>query len=123
MARSVSATAGTPKGLYCDLHRTNGMPFSEASETENSIVSAGSKRALSLRTIDHPEAEGPASGPPLSSAPGHLRASHADREQVTGMLEAAFAAGLLTKAELDVGMRRVLASRTHADLAAAAAAL
>jgi hypothetical protein len=39
------------------------------------------------------------------------------------MLEAAFAAGLLTKAELDLGMRRVLASRTHADLAVAAAAL
>ena len=39
------------------------------------------------------------------------------------MLGAAFAAGLLTKAELDLGMRRVLASRTRADLAAAAAAL
>ena len=55
-----------------------------------------------------------------AAAPGHLRASHADREQVMGMLETAFAAGLLTKAELDLGVHRVLASRTHADLAAAA---
>ncbi len=56
-----------------------------------------------------------------AAAPGHLRASHADREQVLGMLETAFAAGLLTKAELDLGVHRVLASRSYADLAAAAA--
>ncbi len=56
-------------------------------------------------------------------APGHLRASHAEREQVMGMLETAFAAGLLTRAEFDLGVHRVLASRTYADLAAAAAAL
>ena len=58
-------------------------------------------------------------GGPAAAAPGHLRASHADREQVMGMLETAFAAGLLTKAELDLGVHRVLASRTYADLAAA----
>ena len=58
-----------------------------------------------------------------AAAPGQLRASHADREQVMGLLETAFAAGLLTKAEFDLGVHRVLASRTYADLAAAAAAL
>ena len=58
-----------------------------------------------------------------AAALGHLRASHADREQVIGMLAAAFAAGLLTKAEFDLGVNRTFASRTYADLAAAAAGL
>jgi hypothetical protein len=55
--------------------------------------------------------------------PGSLRASHADRERVIGMLEAAFAAGLLTRDEFDLGVDRTLASRTYADLTAAAAGL
>ena len=58
-----------------------------------------------------------------AAAGGQLRASHADRERVIGMLEAAFAAGLVTKAELDLGVNRALASRTHADLVAATAGL
>ena len=44
MAGSAFATAGTPKDRFSDLHRTNGTRFSEAHETENSIVSAGSDR-------------------------------------------------------------------------------
>ena len=48
----------------------------------------------------------------------HLRASHADREQVIDMLKAAFVQGRLTKAELDRGVGQVLASLTYADLAA-----
>jgi hypothetical protein len=56
-----------------------------------------------------------------AAAPGHLRASHADRERVIGMLEAAFAAGLITKDQFHLGASRALASRTYADLAAAAA--
>jgi hypothetical protein len=59
----------------------------------------------------------------LAAARGHLRASHADRERVIGMLETAFAAGLVTKAELDLGVNRTLASRTYADLVAATAGL
>ena len=58
-----------------------------------------------------------------AAALGHLRASHADREQAIGMLEAAFAAGLLTRAEFDLGVNRTFASRTYADLAAATAGL
>ena len=58
-----------------------------------------------------------------AAAGGQLRASHADREQVIGMLEAAFAAGQLTKAEFDLGVNRTLASRTYADLVAATAGL
>ena len=58
-----------------------------------------------------------------AAEPGHQRASHADRERVIGVLQAAFAAGLLTKDELDLGVDRTLTSRTYADLAAATAGL
>jgi hypothetical protein len=54
---------------------------------------------------------------------GHLRASHADREQVIGVLKAAFVQGMLTKDELDLRAGQALASRTYADLAALTADL
>ena len=49
---------------------------------------------------------------------GHLRASHADREQVIGMLKTAFVQGRLDRDEFDLRVGRALASRTCADLAA-----
>ena len=49
---------------------------------------------------------------------GHLRASHADREQVIGILEAAFVQGRLTRDELDLRTGQALVSRTYAELAA-----
>ena len=49
---------------------------------------------------------------------GHLRASHADREQVIGTLKAAFVQGMLTKDELDARVGQTLAARTYAELAA-----
>src|ERR671922_2512016 len=49
---------------------------------------------------------------------GHMRASHADREQVVGTLKTAFAQGRLTKDEFDARIGQALASRTYADLAA-----
>jgi Domain of unknown function (DUF1707) len=49
---------------------------------------------------------------------GHLRASHADREQVIGTLKAAFVAGMLTKDELELRVGQTLAARTYAELAA-----
>jgi hypothetical protein len=48
---------------------------------------------------------------------GHLRASHADREQAIGTLKAAFVAGMLAKDEFDLRVSRAFASRTCADLA------
>jgi Domain of unknown function (DUF1707) len=48
---------------------------------------------------------------------GHLRASHADREQVVGTLKDAFVDGRLTEDELGVRTDRVYASRTYAELA------
>lgn len=48
---------------------------------------------------------------------GHLRASHADREQVIGILEAAFVQGMLAKDEFDLRVGQTLASQTYADLA------
>ena len=48
---------------------------------------------------------------------GHLRASHADREQVVGTLKAAYVYGLVTKDEFDARVSQALASRTYAELA------
>ena len=47
----------------------------------------------------------------------HLRASHADREQVIGTLKAAFVQGRLTEDELDARADHVYTSRTYAELA------
>ncbi|HEY3034133.1 MAG TPA: DUF1707 domain-containing protein [Streptosporangiaceae bacterium] len=49
---------------------------------------------------------------------GHLRASHADREQVIAVLKAAFVQGRLTMDELDARAGQTFAARTYADLAA-----
>jgi hypothetical protein len=48
---------------------------------------------------------------------GHLRASHADREQVIGTLKEAFVQGRLTADELDARVDQAYASRTYAELA------
>ena len=48
---------------------------------------------------------------------GHLRASHADREQVIGTLKDAFVQGRLTVDELGARVDQVYASRTYAELA------
>jgi len=52
---------------------------------------------------------------------GHLRASHADREQVIDTLKATFVQGRLTKDEFDERIGQTLASRTYAELAAVTA--
>jgi hypothetical protein len=54
---------------------------------------------------------------------GHLRASHADREQVISTLKAAFVQGMLTKDEFDLRAGQSLAARTYADLVALTADL
>jgi hypothetical protein len=54
---------------------------------------------------------------------GHLRASHADREQVIGTLKAAYVQGMLAKDELDARVGQAFGSRTYADLAALTADL
>jgi hypothetical protein len=52
-----------------------------------------------------------------------MRASHADREQVIGVLKAAFVQGRLGKDELNARVGQALAARTYADLAALTADL
>jgi Domain of unknown function (DUF1707) len=52
-----------------------------------------------------------------------LCASHADREQVTGTLKAAFVQGLLDKDEFDLRVGQAFASRTYAELAAVTAGI
>src|SRR5437588_4907103 len=54
---------------------------------------------------------------------GHLRASHADREQVIATLRAAFIQGRLTRDEFDLRVSRALRARTYAELAALTADL
>ena len=54
---------------------------------------------------------------------GHLRASHADREQVIGILKAAFVQGMLDRDEFGQRVSQALAARTHADLATVTADL
>jgi Domain of unknown function (DUF1707) len=54
---------------------------------------------------------------------GHLRASHADREQVIETLKAAFVQGRLDKDELDLRVSQTFAARTYAELAAVTADL
>ena len=58
-----------------------------------------------------------------ASGDGRLRASHADREHVVGVLKAAFVQGRLAQDELDARVGRALAARTYADLAALTADL
>jgi DUF1707 SHOCT-like domain len=60
---------------------------------------------------------------PAAGGRGHLRASHADREQVIGVLKAAFVQGRLAKDEFDLRVGQVLTSQTHGDLAALTADL
>jgi hypothetical protein len=54
---------------------------------------------------------------------GHLRASHADREQAIEVLKAAFVQGRLVKDEFDARVGQAFAARTYADLAAVTADL
>ena len=54
---------------------------------------------------------------PAALGRGRLRACHADREQVIGVLKAAFVQGRLGKDELAVRVGQALAARTYADLA------
>jgi hypothetical protein len=49
---------------------------------------------------------------------GHLRASHADREQVIETLKVAFVQGMLDTDEFDLRVGQTFASRTRAELAA-----
>jgi|SRR5215469_2902594 len=58
-----------------------------------------------------------------AAARGHLRASHADREQAVDELKAAFVQGRLDKGEFDLRVGQAFASRTYAELAAITADL
>jgi|HubBroStandDraft_2_1064218.scaffolds.fasta_scaffold111451_2 hypothetical protein len=54
---------------------------------------------------------------------GHLRVSHAEREQAIDVLKAAFVRGMLAKDEFDLRVSQAFASRTYAGLAAVTADL
>jgi hypothetical protein len=54
---------------------------------------------------------------------GRLRAAHADRDRVIGVLTTAFVRGMLDKDEFDGRVSQTFASRTYAELAAVTADL
>jgi len=54
---------------------------------------------------------------------GHLRASHADRDRMAGVLKTAFVQGMLDQGEFTLRVGQALAARTYADLAALTADL
>ena len=58
-----------------------------------------------------------------ASGRGRMRASHADREQVIGILKAAFVQGRLAKDEFDLRVGQAITSRACAELAALTADL
>ena len=60
---------------------------------------------------------GPGDEKAAAAGRGHLRASHADREQAIDALKAAFVQGRLTKDEFDARVDQTFAARTHAELA------
>ena len=60
---------------------------------------------------------GPGDEMAAAAGPGHLRVSHAEREQAIDLLKAAFVQGRLTKGELDARVCQALSSRTQAELA------
>ena len=57
-------------------------------------------------------------GDEIAAGRGHLRASHADREQVISALKAAFVQGMLDRDEFGQRVDWAFAARTYADLAA-----
>jgi hypothetical protein len=60
---------------------------------------------------------------PAAAGQGHLRVSQADREQVIGVLKAAFVQGMLAKDEFDLRVGQAFASRAWAELDALTADL
>ncbi|HYB16370.1 MAG TPA: DUF1707 domain-containing protein [Streptosporangiaceae bacterium] len=79
-------------------------------------------RCASLSRREGPVTAGPGDETAVASR-GHLRASHADREQVIDTLKAAFVQGHLAKDEFDARIGRTFASRTYPELAAITADL
>jgi hypothetical protein len=67
---------------------------------------------------------GPGNQRPVAAAGrGHLRASHADREQTIDVLKTAFVHGRLAKDEFDARVAQTFTSRTYAELATVTAGI
>jgi hypothetical protein len=62
-------------------------------------------------------------GDDVAAGCGHLRASHADREQAIDVLKAAFVQGRLAKDEFEARIGQAFTSRTYAELADVTAGL
>src|SRR5215471_4947063 len=62
-------------------------------------------------------------GDEVAAGRGNLRASHADRDRLAGILKTAFVQGMLDQGEFTLRVGQALAARTYADLAALTADL
>ena len=93
-----------------------------AARRAGTLAAHGRRGAAALRSTcivlagELPVTTGPQD--PAAAGRDRLRAGHADREQVIGMLKTAFVHGQLTKDELDTRAGQALTARTYADLAA-----
>jgi hypothetical protein len=61
-------------------------------------------------------------GGQLAAGRGHLRVSHADREQAIDTLKAAFVCGILAKDEFDLRVNQAFAARSYRSGVVAAGA-
>ena len=115
--RSRSATVETPVVVLITQRRQGG----QSAMTVPVACPRGQPR-YPFRTSCSWEAPGMAEpGDEIAESAGghsHLRASHADREQVIGVLKAAFVQGRLARDEFDLRVGQTLASQAYADLAA-----
>jgi hypothetical protein len=92
-------------------------------QTADGLVGARRVTLFTWRCLarEVPVMTGP--GEAFAAARGHLRAAHADREQVVTVLKSAYVQGRLTKDELDTRAGQAFAARTYAELAALTADL
>jgi Domain of unknown function (DUF1707) len=84
---------------------------------------AGAGFPVPCSVAEEPVMAEPPDQTPAAAGRGHLRASHTDREQVIGVLKAAFVQGRLDRDEFDLRVGQAFASRTYAELAAVTADL
>ncbi|HEY7880182.1 MAG TPA: DUF1707 domain-containing protein [Streptosporangiaceae bacterium] len=82
---------------------------------------AGADAGRQLAGAEVQAMAGPGDG--IRAGRGHLRASHADRDGIAGILKAAFVRGMLDQGEFTLRVGQALTARTHADLAALTADL
>jgi Domain of unknown function (DUF1707) len=117
LAGTAYAGAGitAPALLSSSARRQRGGAMAEAEGIAGAATAA--IRLSRVAREEVPVMTGPGDPRAAAGGSGHLRASHADREQVIEVLKNAYVRGRLTKPELDARVGQAFASRTLAELA------